>query len=68
MAGCIPLGERILSMKAETVAGLAVQARTITELAGDLWDGDLPSNESHERQFIEAVCAFVGVTVPGSVS
>jgi cell pole-organizing protein PopZ len=50
-----PLAEDILSRKAQTVAGLAVQTRTITMARGDLWDADLEPNEAYERTFIEAV-------------
>jgi hypothetical protein len=61
----------MLSRKAQTIAGLAVQTRAITMAAGDLWNADLEPNEAYERTFIEAVCAFVGVEIPsrtGSVS
>jgi hypothetical protein len=51
----------ILSQRAQTVDGLAVQARAIVMAASDLWEDRGDDNEAHERIFIEAVCAFVGV-------
>jgi hypothetical protein len=51
----------ILSHKADTVGGLAVQTKAITMAAAELW-GELEN--THERAFIEAVCAFVGVPKP----
>jgi hypothetical protein len=53
------LADDILGRKAQSVAGLAVQTRAINLVAADLWEFDLPHNKSHERRFIEAVCAFV---------
>jgi hypothetical protein len=54
------LTKEIISRKAETVAGLAVQARAMTVYYAELWDVD-DDNHDH-RNFIEAVCAFVGIT------
>jgi len=51
-----PLAEDILSRRARTVAGLAVQAKAVTLAAGELWNDGRDDNE-HERAFIEAVCA-----------
>jgi hypothetical protein len=55
------LTDDILGRRAHSVAGLAVQTRAIIMAAPDLWDCE---NERHERTFIEAVCAFVGVAIP----
>jgi hypothetical protein len=53
----------ILARKAHSVDGLAVQTRAITLAAADLWELD---DESHERTFIEAVCRFVGLSIPSA--
>jgi hypothetical protein len=53
-----PIVDDILSRRAQTVTGLAVQARAVVMAMAELWDG---AGEGHERVFIEAVCAFVGV-------
>ena len=56
-----PLVDEILSLKASTPAGLAVQAKAVAYAAADLWDPpDL--EETHERLFIEAACAFCNIT------
>jgi hypothetical protein len=55
-----PIIDEILSRRAQTVTGLAVQARAVVLAAADLWDGE-GEDERHERVFIESVCAFVGV-------
>ena len=42
-----------------------MQTRAVTLAAAELWDEDRDDN-AHERLFIEAVCAFVGITpLPG---
>jgi len=59
------LAKDIISRKAQTVAGLAVQARAMTAYYAELWDRDEDDEDdegSGHRIFIEAVCAFVGVT------
>jgi hypothetical protein len=56
-----PLVDDIPSREAKTVAGLAIQTQAITMVAADLWDAP---EETHERAFIEAVCAFVGIAAP----
>jgi hypothetical protein len=55
-----PIVDAILSRRAQTVAGLAVQARAIVMGAADLWE-PLGEEIERERVFIESVCAFVGV-------
>jgi hypothetical protein len=59
-----PLAAEILSKKAQTIAGLAVQTRAITLVAYDIWEPAFVGDSDHERKFIEAVCAFVRVAVP----
>lgn len=58
------LAKDIISRKAHTVAGLTVQARAMTVYYAELWDGGSSDDEhNHDcRDFIEAVCAFAGVT------
>jgi hypothetical protein len=56
-----PLVQDILSRKSKTVAGLAVQARAMTLYYSELWD-DPHDGTADYRKFIEAVCAFAGVT------
>jgi hypothetical protein len=53
-----PLMEMIVSLRARTPAGFAIQARTASIYQVDLWD-----NEGGEdiRTFVEAACAFAGV-------
>jgi hypothetical protein len=53
-----PIVDDILSRRAQTIAGLAVQARAVVMAMADPWDGE---GERHERVFIESVCAFVGI-------
>jgi hypothetical protein len=55
-----PIVDDILSRRAQTVSGLAVQARAIVMGHADLWDARDEDTE-RERLFIEAVCTFVGV-------
>jgi hypothetical protein len=59
-----PLAEEILSKKARTIAGLAVQARAVTLAAREIWEPEFMEEHDHERKFIESVCAFVGVAIP----
>ena len=55
-----PLVEEILSLKAATPAGLAMQAKAVAYAAADLWDPAI--EDTHERLFIEAACAFCKIT------
>jgi hypothetical protein len=57
-----PLADEILSLKASTPAGLAVQAKAVAFAAADLWDPVANEGDVHERLFIEAVCAFCNIT------
>jgi hypothetical protein len=63
-----PLANEIWSKKAQTISGLALQTRAIVLAAHDLWDPGMLSDNDHERKFIEAVCAFVGITPYEAVS
>jgi len=54
-----PVIDDILARRAKTVAGLAVQARAITLSEPEMWDD---ADGYKIKGFIEAVCAFVGVT------
>jgi len=56
-----PAINAIMALKATTVAGLAVQAKAISLSFSELWDIETDW-EDHHRRFIEAVCAFTGVT------
>ena len=56
-----PLVEEILSRKARTVAGLAVQARAMSAWHSELWDEKIYGKNNDDRVFIEAVCSFAGV-------
>jgi hypothetical protein len=60
-----PLVDEILSLKATTLAGLAVQTRAMVaaefELWGRaLWEGE-EENERRQRQFLELTCSFLGI-------
>jgi hypothetical protein len=55
-----PLVEKIYSCKAQTAAGLAVQARAYSLDWIELWDKNYGSEEG-ARQFADLVCAFAGV-------
>jgi hypothetical protein len=57
-----PLAHEIISHKAQTIAGLAVQARAMTVYYPLLWDADDEDEYEHHRNFIESVCSFVGLT------
>jgi hypothetical protein len=63
-ARLFPLAERILAMRATTLAGLRVQATAISLAAAELWDHGMNHHDepNHERMFVEAVCQFLGVT------
>jgi hypothetical protein len=64
-ARLFPLCERILAMRAHTLAGLRVQATAISLAAANLWDNGPHDNDDsphHERMFIECVHAFLGIT------
>jgi hypothetical protein len=54
-----PLVDEILSLKAATPAGLAVQAKATVYSASDLWDGQI--EDTHKLLFIEAACAFCNI-------
>jgi hypothetical protein len=54
------LMNEIFSYKAKTAAGLALQVRAMTLWHFELWD-KADYHRDH-RLFVEAVCAFVGVT------
>ena len=54
-----PLCEDILSRKAKTSAGFAVQARAMSVHHAEEWD---TIGDEENRSFIEAACAVVGVT------
>jgi hypothetical protein len=54
------LCDAIYTHKAQTAAGLAVQARAYSFDWRDLWDDEY--DDAGARQFAELVCAFVGVT------
>jgi hypothetical protein len=56
-----PLVDAILSQRAQTLAGLAVQARAFTLSSSEWWDSDLTC-EDDQLAFANAVCAFLGVT------
>jgi hypothetical protein len=56
-----PLVDKILTYKAHTVAGLAVQAQAMALGHTELWDEHEEEEGGCHRLFIEAVCAFVGV-------
>jgi hypothetical protein len=55
------LCEDILAQRAHTRAGLTVQAKAVSLVAAELWDNPAEHNP-HERMFIEAVHAFLGIT------
>ncbi len=55
------LVDMIYSHKAQTVAGLAVQARAFSLDWIERW-GDGTSEDQGTRQFDDLVCAFAGVT------
>lgn len=57
-----PLAEEILPLRPITAAGLAVQARAAVLAAAELWDKGVTSDNDHEKLFMEAACAFLGVT------
>jgi hypothetical protein len=43
-------------------------SRAITLAAAELWDDEFDGDD-HERAFIEAVCAFVGITpLPATIA
>jgi hypothetical protein len=56
-----PLVEDILAYEAQTVAGLAIQARAMSVWHADLWDTGVYDEADDHRVFIEAVCSFAGV-------
>jgi hypothetical protein len=59
-----PLCEHILSQRAHTLAGLAVQANAVSLAAAELWDPGCHHDDDppqHERMFIQAVCDFLGI-------
>jgi hypothetical protein len=54
-----PLVDDILARKAHTIAGLTMQVRALRMATCNFEDIEA---DSAERQFAEAVCAFVGIT------
>jgi hypothetical protein len=54
-----PLVDDILARKAHTIAGLTMQVRALRMATCNFEDME---QDSAERQFAEAVCAFVGIT------
>lgn len=60
-----PLCEEILSKRAHTIQGLAVQVRAVFLAARDTWEPVFISDTGqYERMFIEAVGAFAGIAPP----
>jgi hypothetical protein len=55
------LAAAILPRRAVTAAGFAVQARAVVFAAAELWDRGVIPEDSHEKLFIEAACAFLGI-------
>jgi hypothetical protein len=59
--------EKILLLKATTVAGLAVQTRAIVLDNAEYWGQNATEHEENapekrrERQFLEATCSFLGI-------
>jgi hypothetical protein len=59
--------EKILSLKATTIAGLAVQARAIVLDNAEFWDRGAMKSEKEapelrrQRQFLELTCSFLGI-------
>jgi hypothetical protein len=54
-----PLVDDILARKVHTIAGLTMQVRALRMATCDFENIEA---DSAERQFVEAVCAFVGIT------
>jgi hypothetical protein len=54
-----PILGAILESRAATQEGLKIQARAVSIAASDNWEGI--STDSHEKDFIESVCAFFGM-------
>ena len=54
------LMKEILSLKAATPAGFAVQAKAVVYVGSELWD--VADEHFAERRFIEAACAFCNIT------
>ncbi len=62
-----PLAIEILSHRASTRDGLALQARAIMSYVPEFWDDaieNLDGNETAACHFIRSVCAFTGVPFP----
>jgi hypothetical protein len=55
-----PIVDDILSRRAHSLAGLAVQARAVVMGEAEIWEAPCEEYE-RERVFIESVCALVGV-------
>jgi hypothetical protein len=55
-----PVLAAILGSRARTPDGLKIQARAAALAASQLWDGNSPP-DTHEKDFIEAACAFFGM-------
>jgi hypothetical protein len=59
-----PLVDEILSLKATTLAGLAVQTRAIVAAEFELWELDPEKSDYTDqlrRQFLELTCSFLGI-------
>lgn len=55
----IPLLDEILSYEAQTLAGLAVKTHAFALQNFDWWDDE---DEERNRQFLESLCSFLGIT------
>jgi hypothetical protein len=55
-----PILAAILESRPKTTDGLKIQARAAALAAAQLWDGNSPP-DTHEKDFIEAACAFFGM-------
>jgi hypothetical protein len=60
--------EKILSLKVTTLAGLAVQTRAMVLDNAEFWGGEgltqseeNDPNKRRQRQFLEAMCSFLGI-------
>jgi hypothetical protein len=55
-----PILAAILESRPKKADGLKIQARAAALAASQLWDGNSPP-DTHEKDFIEAACAFFGM-------
>jgi hypothetical protein len=57
-----PVTNRILRLRARTLAGLAIQAKAYTLAIPEVWDHRNNGNDERDTfEFVETVCAFAGV-------